>query len=53
MENENIEARESMIHNKGVFAKKDIPADTRIAEYTGEKITKEESERRLQDRLSS
>lgn len=35
-----IVVRKSRIHNKGVFARKDIPAGTRIIEYTGEKITK-------------
>lgn len=38
--------RDSSIHNKGVFATKDIPKGTRIIEYVGEKITKSEAERR-------
>jgi uncharacterized protein len=38
--------RESAIHGTGGFAKTDIPAGTRVTEYTGERITKEESLRR-------
>jgi hypothetical protein len=41
-------ARRSSIHHQGLFARSDIPADTPILEYTGEKITKAESERRGQ-----
>ena len=40
---EYMEVRNSGIHNNGVFAKKDIPKGTRIAEYIGRKISKEES----------
>jgi SET domain-containing protein len=40
------EVRESSIHNRGVFATADIPPDTRILEYIGERITKKESQRR-------
>lgn len=36
----------SSTHGKGVFALRDIPRDTKIIEYIGEKITKKESERR-------
>lgn len=39
-----IVVKQSSIHNKGVFAKKDIPEATRIIEYVGERITKKESE---------
>ena len=42
--------RRSDIHNKGIFARRDIPDDTRIIEYVGERITKAESQRRA-DRL--
>jgi len=38
--------RRSKIHGRGVVATKDIPSDTRIIEYEGERITKAESERR-------
>jgi len=41
-----VEVRESTIHGSGVFAIKDIPDETRIMEYLGEYIDKEESERR-------
>jgi SET domain-containing protein len=42
------EVKESKIHTKGVFAKQDIPKDTLITEYSGEKITKEEGGRRVE-----
>lgn len=38
--------RRSSIHSRGVFALCDIPKETRIMEYVGEKITKAESDRR-------
>lgn len=38
--------RRSSIHQRGIFARVDIPQGTAIIEYTGEKITKAESERR-------
>lgn len=38
--------RESAIHGTGGFAKTDIAAGMRVAEYTGERITKDESLRR-------
>lgn len=38
------EVRSSGIHGRGVFATRDIPADTKIIEYLGEKIDKEESD---------
>lgn len=41
---EYIIVRNSSIHNKGVFAKKDIPKGTKIIEYVGRKITKKESD---------
>lgn len=47
-----IRVRSSQIHNKGVFARKDIPAGARIIEYVGEKVTKAEAERRAQVPLS-
>lgn len=37
----------SSIHQQGLFATERIPKGTYIIEYTGEKITKEESARRL------
>ena len=38
--------KRSRIHSYGIFAKKDIPKDTRIIEYVGEKVTKAEADRR-------
>lgn len=38
--------RSSSIHNRGIFARRDIPADAPIIEYIGEKISKAESQRR-------
>jgi hypothetical protein len=38
--------RSSSIHNRGIFARCDIPNDSPIIEYVGEKITKAESRRR-------
>lgn len=42
-------ARSSSIHGTGLFAKKDIPAGEKIIEYTGEKITKAEGNRRYDE----
>lgn len=41
-----IVVRKSSIHNKGVFAAKDIPKDTKVIEYVGDKISKEEGDKR-------
>jgi len=41
-----IVLRKSKIHRKGVFAKKDIPKESRVIEYVGEKITKAETDKR-------
>ncbi len=38
--------RHSTIHGRGAFARRAIPAGTRIIEYAGERITPEEAERR-------
>lgn len=38
--------RSSSIHQRGVFARCDIPKDTPIIEYVGDKISKAESDRR-------
>jgi len=43
-----ILVRNSAIHARGVFAKRQIFAGTRIIEYVGEKITKAESDRRAE-----
>ncbi len=47
---EYIEVKTSGIHNKGVFAKKKILKGTRITEYIGRKISKEESTQ-IQNRM--
>lgn len=41
-----IVVRDSMIHSKGVFAKRDISKGTRVIEYVGERISKAEAHRR-------
>ncbi len=40
------EVRPSGIHGRGLFAKKRIPAGEQVIEYVGERINKEESDRR-------
>lgn len=47
-ETEFLVVRQSGIHGTGCFARKDIPAGTRIIEYVGEKITKEEALRQCE-----
>jgi len=41
-----IELRASRIHGKGLFARRMIPAGVRLLEYRGERVDKEESNRR-------
>jgi uncharacterized protein len=43
------EVSKSGIHNLGLFATSDIPAGTRIIEYFGKKITKEESRKMAEE----
>ena len=43
----------SSLHGKGVFARTDIPKDTKVIEYVGERITKKEAERRAESQLNS
>lgn len=40
------EVKPSSIHGQGVFARCDIPAEARVLEYIGERLTKAESLRR-------
>ena len=47
--NEWMELRGSPIHGLGAFALQDIPKGTRIIEYTGEKISNAEADRRYDD----
>ena len=48
-DNEWFELRESSIQGLGAFARKEIPRGTRLIEYTGEKISYAESDRRYPD----
>lgn len=48
-----ILVRSSAVHGRGVFARKAILKGTRIIEYTGEKITKTEAERRAAEHVDS
>lgn len=41
--------RSSRIHGRGVYARTDIPKDTRLIEYTGERISNAEADRRYDD----
>ena len=45
-ENKWVYVKDSGIHGRGVFAKRKIPKETKIMEYFGERISKEESNRR-------
>ena len=45
------EVKNSKIHGSGVFAKKNIKKNQRIIEYIGEKITREEGDKRSEKRL--
>lgn len=41
--------RGSPIHGLGMFARRDIPKGTRLIEYTGEKVSNAEADRRYDD----
>ncbi len=45
-ENKWVYVKDSGIHGRGVFAKRDIPNEKRIMEYVGQRISKKESTRR-------
>jgi SET domain-containing protein len=45
--------RRSRIHGRGVYARKDIKKGTRLIQYTGEKITNAEADRRYDDESMS
>lgn len=47
----NLVIGNSKIHNSGIYAKEDIPKGAKVIEYIGEKITKEESEKRADNQL--
>lgn len=44
-----FEVRQSPIHGRGVFALRDIPANTRLIEYTGERITEDQAAERYSE----
>ncbi len=44
-----LSQRRSAIHGRGVYARALIPADTRIVEYRGERISNAEADRRYPD----
>lgn len=46
-----IRVSKSKIHNRGVFAAKDIPKGTRVIEYVGDKLTKKQSDKRADEIL--
>jgi SET domain-containing protein len=48
--NEWLELRASSIHGLGAFARTDIPKGTRVIEYTGEKISNAEADRRYDEK---
>lgn len=41
-----LSIRESRIHHRGVYAEERIPANRKVIEYTGEKISRRETKRR-------
>ncbi|MBD3318636.1 SET domain-containing protein-lysine N-methyltransferase [Candidatus Woesearchaeota archaeon] len=49
----NVEVRQSSIHNKGLFALLPLRKGERIIEYTGEKISKKEGDRRSDEQEAS
>lgn len=49
MENEYLIIKESKVHNKGAFARKFISKGTRVIEYIGRIISKEEADQILHD----
>jgi uncharacterized protein len=49
MKNNYFVVRNSGVHGKGAFARKDIRKGTRLVEYIGENISAEESDRRYDD----
>lgn len=52
MNNTLITIKESAIHSKGIFAAQDIKQGTKIIEYIGDIITKEESDKRADEQLA-
>jgi len=48
-----IKVKKSGIHNKGVFAKRDIPKNTKVIEYVGRKVTKKEADKIYEKSLAN
>lgn len=46
-----IIVKNSKVHGKGVFARKNIPEGTKVIEYVGEKLTKAQSDKRSDEQL--
>ena len=44
-----IQVRNSRVHGKGVFAKRDIRKGERVVEYLGDRISHDEADRRYED----
>lgn len=47
--NELVEQKASSIHHRGIYAYKDIPEDTMIIEYLGEKLTQKQADKRADE----
>jgi uncharacterized protein len=45
-----VKVRRSKVHGRGVFAAQAIPKGTRIIEYTGERVSHKEADRRYDDK---
>jgi SET domain-containing protein len=39
-----VEVRQSSIHRRGMFARRDIPAGTRVIEYVGRRVSREKAD---------
>ena len=50
-ESKYVKVKESGIHNRGLFAAREIPEGARVIEYVGDKVTKAESSRRADKQL--
>lgn len=48
-----VEIKDSGIHNKGLFAKKEIPKGTEIIEYGGEIVDEKEADKRFYKKIES
>jgi SET domain-containing protein len=48
-----VVVRKSKVHGRGVFAKKDIKKGTKIIEYVGEIVSKEEGDKRSEEQLKA